>query len=237
MSDLHLEFGGMDMTPVGDVLILAGDVHVGTRGLKWIAQACEQYNAVIYVLGNHEFYHGNYHNVINDWKALEKEFLNLFVLTNETIVLGDVRFIGTTLWTNGDKPLINDFALIQYIDRLLTTEDTQRFHKDAVEFLLDEFEKPFKGKTIVVTHHAPIPECVVPKYAGDRINCMFHANLGPIIEDNDIVAWVHGHMHDTIELDYFDTKIICNPRGYYEYAMNFGFDNQMILDTDTGNLV
>jgi Icc-related predicted phosphoesterase len=220
----------MDITPMGDVLILAGDIHVGTRAESWIAQACKYYNAVIYVLGNHEFYHGEYHTVINAWKEIERKHPNLFVLHNETVVLDDIRFVGTTLWTNGDKPFLNDYNLIYYKNSMLQIIDTQRFHNEAVDFLLDEFEKPFNGETVVVTHHAPVPECVVPKYNGDKINCMFHANLGQIIADNDILAWVHGHMHDSIDFDYSGTRILCNPRGYVGYGANHGFEPNLIVE-------
>ena len=230
MSDLHLEFGGMDLTPVGDVLVLAGDIHVGNRAKDWIAQACKHYNAVIYVPGNHEFYNGEYYKVLVSLEDMENDLLNLFVLDNTTAVLGDVRFIGTTLWTSGTKPIINDYAVIAVKDAILKIEDTQAFHAEAVNFLLDELAKPFIGKTVVVTHHAPIPECVVPKFYGNPINEMFHANLGPIIQDNDIALWVHGHMHDSIKYNYHNTEIVCNPRGYVGYGANWGFRDDLVVD-------
>lgn len=230
MSDLHLEFGGMDHTPIGDVLVLAGDIHVGTRAYGWIEQACKQYNAVIMVFGNHEFYNHHYNLVIEEWKAIEQNILNFFVLHNEVVVLGDIKFVGTTLWTHGNQYGLNDFNCIMFGGGMFTPKHAQQLHHEAVLFLEDELAKPFNGKVVVVTHHAPIPECVVPKYANDSINCMFHANLNTLIEDNDIDFWFHGHMHDSIYVDYHGTQIICNPRGYYGHGANHGFDQNFIVE-------
>jgi predicted phosphodiesterase len=56
LSDLHLEFGS---TPIprtdADVVVLAGDIHLGREGRKWIRSQFTD-KPVIYVLGNHEFY-------------------------------------------------------------------------------------------------------------------------------------------------------------------------------------
>ena len=68
-SDIHLEFGGMEPGE-GDVLILAGDIvcvddiaNGSPRGkyyTKWLKRAGKAYNKVFMVMGNHEYYHGDY---------------------------------------------------------------------------------------------------------------------------------------------------------------------------------
>jgi predicted phosphodiesterase len=56
LSDLHLEFEAFTPEPVeADVIVLAGDTDLGTRGLEWAAKTFPN-KAVIYVAGNHEFY-------------------------------------------------------------------------------------------------------------------------------------------------------------------------------------
>jgi hypothetical protein len=36
LSDLHLEFAGWTPPPAdADVIVLAGDIHVGVRGIEW----------------------------------------------------------------------------------------------------------------------------------------------------------------------------------------------------------
>lgn len=58
LSDLHNEFALF--TPEvsdADVVILAGDIDLGTRGIEWARQAF--HCPVLYVPGNHEFYRGH----------------------------------------------------------------------------------------------------------------------------------------------------------------------------------
>ena len=54
LSDLHLEFQDMPIPDVNaDITIIAGDIHLGMKGLRWLRQIKRP---VIYILGNHEFY-------------------------------------------------------------------------------------------------------------------------------------------------------------------------------------
>ena len=59
IADLHFEFGPVDVPDThADVVVLAGDVAVGPKGLDWIHHRFPD-RPVIYVLGNHEFYRHN----------------------------------------------------------------------------------------------------------------------------------------------------------------------------------
>jgi predicted phosphodiesterase len=56
LSDLHIEFQPFQLIETdADVIVLAGDIHVGEKGVKW-AIANIPNKPVIYVLGNHEYY-------------------------------------------------------------------------------------------------------------------------------------------------------------------------------------
>ena len=230
ITDLHLEFGPMELNPVGDVLVIAGDLHVGMAAIPFIDEALKVYDQVYYVLGNHEFYHHDYDNIVAWWLKAAKHRDNFEVLHNMTHAFDGVRFIGTTLWTYGRQYVINDFALIMKGKNLLTVDDTQGFHLEAVRFLEDALALPWGGETVVITHHAPIPECVTPRFVGNLANNMFHAELNELIADNEIKFWLHGHMHDSISIDYADTVIVCNPRGYIGHGRNNGFENPLTLE-------
>jgi predicted phosphodiesterase len=53
LSDIHLEFGERKFELDNpDLLILAGDIHLGTKGVSWIRGLTNDI-PVIYVLGNH----------------------------------------------------------------------------------------------------------------------------------------------------------------------------------------
>ena len=69
ISDLHLEFAPFQPNNVdADVVVLAGDVHTGKNGIKWILEAFRD-RPVIYVLGNHEFYGQKIPKLIDEIKG------------------------------------------------------------------------------------------------------------------------------------------------------------------------
>ena len=102
LSDLHLEFAPFvpdhHAADAADVIVLAGDIHLGTRGIAW-AQWTFPDKPVIYVAGNHEFYHGHWNAVL---PALKKQAArsNVHFLEDAAITIDGVRFLGTTLWTD-----------------------------------------------------------------------------------------------------------------------------------------
>lgn len=56
LSDLHREFGHVKLPEVAaDVVVLAGDIDRGTKGVAWARQAFPDV-PVLYVAGNHEHY-------------------------------------------------------------------------------------------------------------------------------------------------------------------------------------
>jgi len=96
LCDLHVEFGDF-VPPVvcADVVVLAGDVHVKDRGLRWIID--QEFGVpVLYVLGNHEFYREKFPGLIDKLKQ-DAKGTNVRVLENdsaETVGTGSlvVRF-------------------------------------------------------------------------------------------------------------------------------------------------
>jgi hypothetical protein len=65
LSDLHVEFGDFTVPDVGaDLIVLAGDTHVGMRGLRWVIDQDLTVPA-LYVLGNHEFYRDKFPGLID----------------------------------------------------------------------------------------------------------------------------------------------------------------------------
>src|SRR5580704_14857554 len=99
LSDLHMEFGPVDIPPVdADVVLLAGDIHLGTEGLKWARKQFPT-QPVIYVLGNHEYYRHSLPELAGLLKA-EAEGTNICVLENNLVEIGGITFLGCTLWTD-----------------------------------------------------------------------------------------------------------------------------------------
>lgn len=236
-SDLHNEFDEWNPSNPenADVLILAGDIIPSKRlnQTSFIKKCSEEYNHVIYVAGNHEFY-GSYIQ-----KSLDKilnfcgEFKNVHFLENRTVDIGCVRFIGATLWTdlnNCDglteyklKHSMNDYHKITYdLDgyRKLLPRDTYKMHKKSVKFIQESLNEIENQKVIVVTHHAPTFLSVPDQFKEDTImNGGYCSNLSELILDNDkkIKYWIHGHCHSPSDYFVGETNVIANPRGYVGY--------------------
>lgn len=231
VSDLHLEFGACDIPETDNsILVLAGDIHVGDRAVDWITRAVDHYDLILYVLGNHEFYHHEYNAVREAWADLSTYIKPLRVLDNDVVEVDGTRFVGSTLWTAGSQSVLNDFVVIRRDNHVLNTWDTREIHEQAVQFLTDILSTDYAGKTVVITHHAPVPECVRPRWVGSPINEMFHAYLGDLIVEYSPDLWLHGHMHDSVDIVVGDTRIVCNPRGYVGHDRNAQFENPKILE-------
>jgi len=254
MSDLHLEFSPMSLEG-GDILILAGDICVANHFMdihferlarEYIAffdVASRLYNTVIYIMGNHEHYHGDLSTSEDILRGRLSEFKNVHVLENATHQIGNTVFAATTLWTDMNKADfhsmysikkgISDFGLVRNKGRKLVPEDLIDLHNYAHGFIrraaLDNKDK----EVIVVTHMGPTMNSIDPKYRAHNLtNGFFASDLSEtILENQNIRYWVHGHTHTDHDYMVGDTRVICNPRGYMghesralTYNTNFTFD-------------
>lgn len=97
-------------------------------------------------------------------------------------------------------------------------------------FIEAQLAKPFHGTTVVLTHHAPSPRSLDPKFHAQETNAAFASDLTPTIQNGKPDLWVHGHIHRFV--DYYEgcTRIVCNPRGYpYEREKN-GFQVGFVVN-------
>jgi predicted phosphodiesterase len=140
-SDVHLEFGEIQLKNPGDVdvLILSGDICVAkdlmlpnagdvvdygksTRYHKFFKSCSEEFKHVIYVAGNHEHYHGDFKYTISHLKTCLSYLDNIHILDKEKFEIDDFVFVGGTLWTNMNnedpvtmysiKNMMNDFRCV-----------------------------------------------------------------------------------------------------------------------------
>src|SRR5215468_9653459 len=92
-SDLHLEFSDWSPPPVAaDVVVLAGDIHVGVGGLEWMRRHFPD-TPVIYVPGNHEFYGARVHDVRVALRDAAVR-LGIHLLDGQELVVAGTRFLG-----------------------------------------------------------------------------------------------------------------------------------------------
>ncbi len=235
MSDLHLEFGEISISNSDDtdILILAGDIipsaalvesdALKRRAKKFFDSVCGQWDYVLMVCGNHEHYMGDIEtstNILNEFV----EHDNFILLEDELFELGGWSFIGATLWTsmNERDPLtefhvsrnMNDYRAILRGGERLLVEHTIDAHQRSVEYI--KLISESHSNVVVITHHSPSFMSVHPKYRNDFLmNGAFHSNLDYIMECRDSIKyWFHGHIHDNMDYILYDTRVVCNPRGY-----------------------
>ncbi len=236
VSDIHLEFG-KDWEPIvpelpedsESVLVVAGDIDTGLDACEFLQQVAHRFLHTIYVLGNHEFYGGNdLHLLPGQVREGLADFPNITLLENETLVVGNVRFLGTTLWTDmaNENPtimLIVERGMADYGQikknggERIFAPDTIAVHKLAVKFLEEALPKEHDGPTIVVTHHLPSFQSVHPMFHRPGVNAInpgFYSSLDGLMVDNDIAYWFHGHTHATVEYEIEGTRVRMNPLGY-----------------------
>jgi predicted phosphodiesterase len=251
LSDLHLEFAAW--TPPAadaDVVVLAGDIHIGARGLEW---AREQFPSlpIIYVSGNHEFYGGQMQQVSAALRAAAQS-LDINVLDTGELVLDGTRFLGTTLWTdfalygtgarllrsmNDARAAISDFRMIRHGPaELFRPEIAREMHLAQVKWLEGKLAEPFDGPTVVVTHFVPHRRSIHPKYEGDEFNPAFASDLAHLVAP-PVTLWIHGHTHESFDYAVNGTRVVCNPRGYLPIEPNPAFDPLFVVDTDARGAV
>jgi 3',5'-cyclic AMP phosphodiesterase CpdA len=105
-------------------------------------------------------------------------------------VMLDYRGLIQVTWTAGNDSS-GQGALQDNTPRNLTPADTIALHRHARAWLEAELAKPFAGKTIVVTHHAPHRRSLAERYADDVVSAGFVNDL-PSLVRAPVTLWVHG---------------------------------------------
>ena len=249
MSDLHLEFSGHKPLefPTADVLVLAGDILVvedlrrftrqdvvlpheqprgvsATRYRQFLDEVTQRYHHVVWVAGNHEFYHGKFNQVLQVLRDEAAQYPNLYFLEDSWVDVEDVRFLGGTLWTdcNNHDPVtmmtlqygMNDYQVVtndQAGYTKLRPQHTLQRHVKTRQFI----EQNITQKSVVVTHHAPSPQSIAAEYQDDHhLNGGYASDLTELVLEYQPQFWCHGHMHTPHDYHIGETRVLCNPRGY-----------------------
>ncbi|EHP40658.1 Ser/Thr protein phosphatase family protein [Cupriavidus basilensis OR16] len=113
--------------------------------------------------------------------------------------------------------LMRDFSRIRVapdFEERFTPATSQALFADSVAWLAERFHAPHDGQTVVITHFAPSPLSISPKFAGSHLNASFVSDLRQEISAWQPALWVHGHTHDSFDYQLGATRVVCNPRGY-----------------------
>ncbi len=248
-SDLHADVAPIKpikVAPDVDAVVVAGDTCEGAeRAFASLRQIVPMQVPIVAVLGNHEYYR----RCLPDELAQAHTVAPLYgvhLLENDCIFLGGVRFVGATLWTDyalyGEASLplamqaardgLNDHRRISWQKQ----PEWQRFrpqealllHRQSRAYIMAKLAQPHEGPTVVVTHHAPHPRSLHPRYAADLLSAAFVSDLTAVIDAGGPALWVHGHVHTSFDYLVGATRIICNPHGYGHE--NPAFDPALVVE-------
>jgi len=252
LNDLHLEeifhekdkFKWLDLPGDPDtIVVLAGDIHNNITGaLELINTLKDKVKAVVYVLGNHEFWG----NCINEVRETAREKIigdNVYLLDNDLAIIDDVVFIGGTLWTDfgNNNPIIKVDAQLQIgdykhilvkdggIHRILLPDDVLKMHYETKNFIFDTVEGFADQKLVVVTHHAPTQQSIGELFKNHTLNDLYVNDLEGLLHTHNIDLWLHGHVHDLSDYTAGNTRVVCNPRGYPGMFCKT-FDPTLVID-------
>nr|WP_319398995.1 metallophosphoesterase [uncultured Carboxylicivirga sp.] len=239
-SDLHLEFAQNSLflhknpiKPVGDILILAGDItYWGKKHFThWFFDyVSDHFKKVYYIPGNHEFYTGK------DLRILDKPVYegireNVYLVNNKVITVDDVDFFFTVLWSNipESKSLrvehgVGDFHQIKYRGNRLNYKTFNQLHEDSLSFLKEAIPASNAQKKVVVTHHIPTQICNPECYRNSDINSAFVSEQYSLIHDWDVDYWIYGHHHANMpETNINGTRLVTNQLGYIDWGEHHSY--------------
>lgn len=259
LSDLHLESHprfSVAPAPAADLLVLAGDIgsyqsgsllsslDIADFGLaRFSPLPVTQGGAgwptpVFFIPGNHE-YDGLDFDATHTRLRETCERLGMVWLERETVVLGGVRFIGCTLWTDFDALTTDPFgkrdvtlgeqlkardkafrAANFYLKKNHAFRAGEPMLAEAIReeglksqaWLRQALATPFDGMTVVITHFAPSLISADPRYGlvpGTAGFCNALDDLLPLAK-----VWMHGHLHCAVDYVAHGCRVVANPLGY-----------------------
>jgi predicted phosphohydrolase len=182
---------------------------------------------VIYVLGNHEFYH---HSIFKLTETLKREICGspIHLLENEAVEIDGITFLGCTLWTDfrmsrdQDAAMLvadqgmSDYHLIKGKSGkwLFRPWESVKLFEESVGWLKTELARHDPARTVIVTHHAPSHRSIAPFQVGSALNPAFASDSDDFIKESGVPLWIHGHTHYNVDYKIGKTRIYSNQHGY-----------------------
>jgi Icc-related predicted phosphoesterase len=232
-SDLHLEFPNTDPRALAfptdvDVIVLAGDIHVGDKVADLALALADRYPRahIVWVAGNHEFYRRNIdRQTVDYWRSCTTHG-RVHFLENGSVEIKGYTFLGCTLWTDFSlfgrskkcrraAESISDFGLIRTEDdRPLEPADAAKRLTESRQFLEHHLASGNPATTVVVTHFSPGLESRNTKFRLDDITPYFQSNVDGLIDTYQPCLWIYGHNHYSNDFYRGKTRLVSNQLGY-----------------------
>jgi len=265
LSDLHLEVQPhvqFEPAPGAELLVLAGDIGAYQArhqvpgpdfGLERFSPLRGWPVPVLYVPGNHEYDNTDFDEAHARLRET-CERLGITWLERETRVIGEVRFVGTTLWSDFDALLTpEDLAAASpaavlkkrekafraanfYLEKTGSTRGGQPLLAEqwreqgllCQAWLRHALVQPHDGLTVVVTHFAPSLRSADPRYGLNASTAGFCNAMDELFTQAD--WWLHGHLHCQHDYEVGRCRVVTNTLGYERKGEQVGFQPRRVLD-------
>ena len=282
LSDLHLEVHPHwvpNPAPGADLLVLAGDIgsyQPGSRidgadfGLQKFSPLPSAAGPgwptpVLFIPGNHEYDMLDFDTTHARLQAscarlgitwLDRQILHAADIPglNATAAAENVRFVGTTLWSDFDalapqnaasptaladllKARKKAFSAANwYLKQTRTTRFDAPMLADQVrdealacfDWLRGVLAAPCDGKTVVVTHFAPSLKSADPRYGLTPGTAGFCNALDDLLPHADL--WLHGHLHCASDYRAGRCRVVANPLGYVRKNEQRTFQECLVIE-------
>lgn len=257
ISDTHLEFYDIDKVleisnnikePIDksdikdNILVLAGDIgnplHKNNHYKIFLESLSSKFDKIFIICGNHEYYGcENMKDVDDKIHSICKEISNATFLNNTFEDYLDIRWIGTTLWSeidliNSIDSYTNDLLKIKTSkNNNLSPQEYNELHYKSIEFLDKILKNSIDKNCIIISHHLPSFSLINEKFKNDKLNQWFSGDLDDLIEEysDRIKLWIYGHTHIPSSLILNNIKFISNPIGYPDENSEVDFHKSLIF--------
>jgi len=223
ISDIHLEFLSKipEINPVGDVLVLAGDIGhpFSNIYIDFLIAMNYKFKKIFIITGNHEFYSLGKNKTMEEIDDKIKSIINDNNLNNITYLDDSYedhegfRFCGATLWSKiiNKKYLNNDMTMIKDMN----IEFRNELFNNSYEFI-NEVINNSNLPIIMITHHLPSFDLINSVYRTEEyINyTQCYASDCSKLFKEPIKIWIFGHTHKECDKEINGIKFLCNPIGY-----------------------
>ena len=224
VSDIHLDqiklYSNERLVyPDGDILVLGGDIcHISTveKHRFFFRYLSENFQYIIYVPGNHEFYNDDGTSLEESERIIKKflkTFDNFIYLNDESVVIENLLITGSCFWNEPE-------TLHSWFKINIDSKKVCEMHQKSVKYLesIESFKNYGLYKHIIITHYPPKNVLEKIFIFSDQEQSKCENNLNICGDQEILKVWVSGHTHQNFSFFENDTLYLSNQRKGSNYS-------------------